>query len=191
VEASNIDAFHGQHNAPIAMEDQAGASTTNANPAAPPAAIPNVARCLVADKCGLTDGLNGYYSSCNDEGIYFAGCVVLPSTGDIIELLPLSFVAERVATLETAVAAAHLLIPPQLHECLQREQQQSFEDLTFFAAFEEEAAAQADVFDTLADRCEQDSVLAGTAIGDNDHFWRAVAHKPVCEELDRLQRQAS
>jgi hypothetical protein len=47
------------------------------------------------------------------------------------------------------------------------------------------------LFDTLADRYEQDNVLAGTAIGDNDHFWRAVAHKPVCEELDRLQRQAS
>jgi hypothetical protein len=27
VEASNIDAFHGQHAAPIAMEDQAGAIT--------------------------------------------------------------------------------------------------------------------------------------------------------------------
>jgi hypothetical protein len=146
VEASNIDAFHGQHNAPIVMEDQAGASTTNANPAAPPAAIPNVARCLVADKCGLTDGLSGDYSSCNDEGIDVAGCVVLPSTGDIIELLPQSFVAECVATLETAVATAHLLIPPQLHECLQGEQQQSFEDLTLFAAFEEEAAAQADAF---------------------------------------------
>jgi hypothetical protein len=72
----------------------------------------------VADKCGLTDELNGYYSSCNDEGIYVAGCVVLPSTGDIIELLPQSFVADHVATLETAVAAAHLLIPPVSEKCL-------------------------------------------------------------------------